>query len=330
MALLRGKIYLEFPAVLSFLEIWNFDSSAVKVAQLGLDETADTGALAGDHVTTVPKTKAVGLLQQEVWRRLFVSLRVRVKPHEIGVRCRLFEGVVSGAEVFNWVASNGYSTTESFEIGQRLINCGLLVKVCSGYDSAAIPDPAHVVLDAKSLTRHRCTVDDEMSINSLHRGGFTVVFSNQPGYLYTFQQKIATSFAVGKFVLFGTTITATVIQWFRDESAGFTCDDSGQVVKYSISCQHGGDDWKVLRRYREFAELHKQLLMRGIKSIPLPPKAPFRARAAQTQEELDQRRVGLNAYMSSVLESVVQSQLPEAQVLLASFLDDEFDSLVIH
>lgn len=378
MALLRGKVYLDFPAVLSFLEVWDYDSSASAVAQL-TDFSVRDDLLLGAAGGLTPAA------MQDKWRKLFVSLRVRVKPHEIGVRCRLFEGVVSGSAIVEWLNSSGYSHSDACTIGQRLVTAGLLVTVCSGYSGSGPTDGGD---DVSSLSPDAMPDTEEsgartgasgdgslgsMSASSLTsmqwqdllsasegrpgNGSSKKVFSDLPGFLFTFQQKSSTSFAVGKFVLFGTTITAEIPQWVRiepntaasasssssssssssgpdaTETAPQSASTSGHV-EYVVVCSHGGDQWRIHRRYREFAELHRLLLLKGVRPVTaLPPKTRYTLgtmRSAAASEELDIRRVCLETYLTSVLEAVVQAQLSEPQSVLARFLDSQFDELSIH
>ena len=452
MALLRGQVYMEYPGVLSFLEVWDYDSSSSNVAQLA--GRAGTGSMgmslgiaglgagvassgrgngngnAGSATVAMPNT-------QEKWRKLFVSLRVRVKPHEVGVKCRLFEGVVSGAEITAWLTSSGYSHLDACCIGQRLVECGLLVTVCSGYHTedggGAVNWACHPssssrgggggVLGMMTSGSPEGAYDDDdeaggggrgspehtspqshgsQSTSSLNSSQWNDLlqavatgdrpsmsaapssqgrFSDLHGNLYTFQQKHATSFAVGKFVLFGTTITATISQWVRvsdeeggaggdarsqtsggismvivhspspdgpdrDEGAasplsptgsggGSAAGDKKSHVEYIIACRHGGDEWTMQRRYQQFAELHRALTARGIKpAVGLPPKTFTSLKSlgvgvAQQQQQNDVRRTMLENYLTSVLEAVVASGAAEAQGILARFLDEDFDSLII-
>jgi len=388
MALLRAKVHQEFPAVLSFLEIWDHDSSASSVSQLS--SAGGAGAGGGLDALLGPGGSP------EKWRRLFVSLRVRCKPREVGVRCRLFEGVVTGMEVSDWLVSSGYSAEDASAIGQRLVSSGLLVAVCSGYASALVLDGEEKEKDNKSSTAPEGAVggeeefqsqagqqqqsDDKAgsvssrgSLNSSSltsaqwsallsaansgaggggdRGSISAasaaaaaaatgaaansrfVFSALPGWLYTYQQKSSTSFAVGKFVLFGTTISALIPMWQRTAAEGGADQvPGGGVVEYQVICRHGGDEWTSLRRYSEFADLHRFLLQRGVKpSAPLPPKSGIKGIGRQhSPEELEARRAALELYLTSVLEAVVSTMNPDGHDVLARFLDSDFSSLVLH
>lgn len=304
MSLLRGRVYLEFPSVLSFLEVWDYDSTS---------ETVIGGGVQGE---------------QEKWRKLFISLRVQVKPHEIGVRCRLFEGVVSGDEISSWLCSNGYTNSEALDVGQRLVDCGLLVHVCSGYSQLSEGDKTAPAVDSMSTSTQR----NEILLPRSH----THFFSDQHGYLYKFQHKHSTSLAVGKFVLFGTTITVTIPHWSNKGGVDTTGSGDQTHLEYAINCRHGGDEWISWRRYSEFLDLQKKLqsLNKQFAKLlicQLPPKAPFRVggviplRAAQTQEELEIRRLGLEKFLKSCVEVVVSSQIPEAQIILCRFLDDSYE-----
>lgn len=101
--------------------------------------------------------------QQEKWRKLVVQMKMKLRPRDIAVRCRLFEGVISGGDIASFLmrvhtnptttdnsatasSSNAPSnTTETYEvardrfeachIGQELLSCGLLLPISLGFAS---------------------------------------------------------------------------------------------------------------------------------------------------------------------------------------------------
>lgn len=75
--------------------------------------------------------------QQERWRKLFTNMRVHLKPTAIAIRCRLFEGVLTGADICKWLVQSQYKyaqdSAEACTIGQELLACSLLLPVICGY-----------------------------------------------------------------------------------------------------------------------------------------------------------------------------------------------------
>lgn len=53
------------------------------------------------------------------------------------IHCRLFEGVISGAEVCKWLVQSKFhyarDSSEAAAIGDELVRCGLLIPVCLGF-----------------------------------------------------------------------------------------------------------------------------------------------------------------------------------------------------
>lgn len=85
---------------------------------------------------------------KEKWRKMFMQMRIKLKPHDIAIHCRLFEGVISGEDVAGWLMRNtntgaaaetsaqaiARDRTEACTIGQELLSTGLIIPVCAGFD----------------------------------------------------------------------------------------------------------------------------------------------------------------------------------------------------
>jgi len=76
-------------------------------------------------------------VSQERWRKLFTNMRVHLKPTAIAIRCRLFEGVLTGADICKWLVQSQYKyaqdSAEACMIGQELLACSLLMPIICGY-----------------------------------------------------------------------------------------------------------------------------------------------------------------------------------------------------
>jgi hypothetical protein len=51
--------------------------------------------------------------QQEKWRKLCFQMKIKLKPQDIAVRCRLFEGVISGGEIASFLMKKTSSSSSS-------------------------------------------------------------------------------------------------------------------------------------------------------------------------------------------------------------------------
>lgn len=174
MALLRNRTYLIIPAILDFLDTpdeyrpsvqknpdpINSNQNLVFPALLisNPSNTIDRELSGGAEQTISPtsnaqqfkQVEALGLTSIDKWRKLFVNMRVKLKPQEYTIRCRLFLGVISGAEVTGWLIrsesteehqyQHAKDRNEACAIGQELLSCGLLVAVCSGLDNDPLYD----------------------------------------------------------------------------------------------------------------------------------------------------------------------------------------------
>jgi PX domain len=88
---------------------------------------------------------------------------------------------------------------------------------------------------------------------------------------------------------------------------------------------------KLIRRYREFEYLNRNLNREGIRPSAALPSKKFIASFGITKPDLalDSRRKGLEQYLQSALEAVVHSANPVAMEIAARFLDDDYDSLIL-
>lgn len=172
---------------------------------------------------------------QDRWRKVYVNMRVKLKPKEIAIRCRLFAGVISGDEVTSWLIRNSATShqyqyagdrTEACAIGQELLNCGLLVPITCGFDSDDIfdtndniqydDDGENVMVgntgcaigggDGTIATPHNSTSNNKEAI-----------FSDVKGYLYRFPERSATVQGVGSFTIFGAPVHVEIPQWAQSE-----------------------------------------------------------------------------------------------------------------
>uniref|UniRef100_A0A1I7ZDP6 PX domain-containing protein n=1 Tax=Steinernema glaseri TaxID=37863 RepID=A0A1I7ZDP6_9BILA len=105
-------------------------------------------------------------------------------------------------------------------------------------------------------------------------------------------------------------ITCTITDWKL----------TGGHVEYEIECKRAFDEtpWKVIRRYREFDALHKQLQSFGA-PLRLPPKRLF----GSTKERFVKERL---AELQRYLQSLTVSPLLYASPHVVAFLGTERES----
>ncbi|KZT52771.1 Phox-like protein [Calocera cornea HHB12733] len=93
---------------------------------------------------------------------------------------------------------------------------------------------------------------------------------------------------------------ATTIQGIYIRTAA-TCSDPSPHTEYEIQVQAAVRAWEVWHRYSDFVDLHGEL---GNPPLPLPPKhsisLSFR-RQINDQKLIEERRVGLEAYLRAIL-----------------------------
>ena len=86
-----------------------------------------------------------------------------------------------------------------------------------------------------------------------------------------------------------------------------------QATFYLIKVKVSGSEWEVKRRYKEFADLRKELLTNMGNLPAMPGKTLFKVRKP---EDIEKRRAGLQAF----LEALVSRQDVYCNELFLSFL----------
>jgi hypothetical protein len=180
------------------------------------------------------------------WRLLFRNLRTKLRPREVPVRTRLFQGVFTGADVVTAVLLVLGDAREASSmgvegragaclVGEALVGARKLVPVATGFlgpsGAASIP-----------------------------------LFADDSAFIYRFD----TSY-VHDVTLFGAPVSVAVPP--GDGSRSKRVDDT---TEYCIVVTHGGASWTVTRRENELAETHRALLALGIKPPVQFPTLFFR------------------------------------------------------
>jgi hypothetical protein len=222
--------------------------------------------------------------QHEKWRKLFYQMKIQLKPHDIAVRCRLFEGVISGGEIAGWLIRStsaapdvnlektASNRAEACAIGQELVSCGLILTVCGGF----IEDDHEMDMDAADFeATDRSSMMQLKAAPKVHtfKPEDFSKFSDMPGFIFRFPLKSGTA---GSWSLFGAPITVKIpitttadenenMKSTRDtvvltiDNAGFadaieesstptTAPTAGGHVKYLIDITHGEDKWQTVKR----------------------------------------------------------------------------------
>jgi len=271
--------------------------------------------------------------KQDKYRKLFVAMRVHLKPKEIAIRCRLFHGVITGADICKWLLRYGAGDDslsnsvkdriEANRIGQELLSCGLLSCVTYGF-----PDD----FDEEEIQ----TFNEEVGMNK---------FCDLPSHIYTFPVKGSNSSIVGKFTLFGEALAISIPQWSRSEENDDKVSSNRETqtynvrqseimnisggsgtlghIEYLVVVSHLYDEWFGYKRFREFEQLKNALAREGIKTeVPLPTKS-FGVFATQ----IDSRKNDLELFLQNISDVVIKSCNERANIILAKFLDPNFDDL---
>ena len=271
--------------------------------------------------------------KQDKYRKLFVAMRVQLKPKEITIRCRLFHGVITGADICKWLLRHGAGDEslsnsvkdriEANRIGQELLSCGLLSCVTYGF-----PDD----FDEEEIQTFN---EDNVGMNK---------FCDLSSFIYTFPVKGNSSSIVGKFTLFGEALSLTIPQWSRSEenddkganrdtqtysvrqSEIMNISGTGTLghIEYLVVVSHLYDEWFVYKRFREFEQLNKALAREGIKTEVALPTKSFGVFATQN---IDLRKNDLELFLQSISDVVIKSCNERANIILAKFLDPDFDDL---
>jgi len=364
--------------------------------------------------------------EKEKFRRLWTTLRVKLKPREIGIRCRLFEGVISGSEITDWLREQNHcSVLQACAIGQKLIQLGLLVTVTNGYymfedDEGGVGvggnggdgDEETAAASSMSFSFSKHSMQNVSALLAAATSSATSntvttqqqqddFFSNASSHLYKFgkpssaassSSSSSSSFslsmrspsfsAASSHSLFGSRISANISHWVREggmggsggrdsfsappatgtgaegiigtdegvfqvvagDSAGSEAAYGGGSIKggyieYVCRISHGGDEWSVNRRFREFEALSANLSKAGVRTTGIMPSKTGLAKKITTivsassgddVETLEERRRGLEAFLTQTMIDVVEAKSEEAALVLARFLDDQHDKLAIH
>jgi hypothetical protein len=427
MALLRNRTYLIIPSILDFLDTpdeyrpsvqKHADTNSQNLVFPALlisnpsNNTIDRDISGGSEQTVSPtgntqqfkQVEALGLTSIDKWRKLFVNMRVKLKPQEYTIRCRLFLGVISGSEVTGWLIrsesteehqyQHAKDRNEACAIGQELLSCGLLVAVCSGLDNDPLyDDEEYEILDGRENDSFKDSVRDsfiESNTSKSFRDSFRESnkdkdvslikskdkdkdncsydikelfekrykymmnkFSDYQGFVYRFPDRSSTGKSVGSFEIFGSVIKVHIPEYSEAEEydevsatrdttnylinsgsiSVFKNNDingnSGKYIEYLLVINHGNDEWQIWKRFREFEVLHRALVKEGIRpSVSLPNKFS-KVFGVNGKSQLDNRKANLELYINSVLEAVVPSENSAANLLVARFLDDDFDHWII-
>lgn len=339
---------------------------------------------------------------KDKWRRMILNMRIKLKPNDIAVRCRQFEGVVNGSTIVAWLISSediGASSTapsstssastpfkhakdraEAKAIGQELVTCGLVIPVCVGFQNEEKNEDdfegeedddnmSYYTSFTSALINNKDKEKDKEKEKEYEKDSL-LIFNDSYGYIYRFDVK---SDMAGKWTFFGSNIEIKIPTYVQDsdnnnirETKGFretflfndeenannnlsssvtntgsyfNTNSSNTHVKYVIDIKHGTDSWQILRRFSTFEKLNKSLLKLNIKpEVSLPNKyknlrsslinaASLSSSSSNSAEE--NRRQGLENYLSSAIQAVIDNGSQKALEILAKFLDDSFNDLRI-
>lgn len=193
------------------------------------------------------EAKGLAINQQDKWRKLYTNMRVKIKPHEIGVRCYLFEGVISGSEVAAWLIrpelntsiistntsyQNARDRIEACALGQELLNCGLIVSICCGMegdgeDMGLLENPSSsstIVSDNSSSYGINPSLNTTLNDDSPYKH-MKMHFSDKYGFIYRFRETSATARTVGSYTLFGSVVYINIPEWEYSEG-----DDEADIT----------------------------------------------------------------------------------------------------
>lgn len=216
---------------------------------------------------------------EERWRRLFVNMRVHLKPTAVAVRCRLFEGVITGSDICVWLVQSQYKyaqdSSEACMIGQELVNAGLLLPISCGFSedgddgsdagsgySSEDEEPREEAKDeggrngsggsdkrddstdtaSVKLLESAVSRDGAMAKLAMRRA---LLFSIAEGYLYRYPSKSSTTGSVGTYTLLGSMVHVTIAQWAKREAVD---EELGKVKGQSLGA-----------RFSEAGEIERKL-----------------------------------------------------------------------
>lgn len=145
------------------------------------------------------------------------------------MRCRVYEGVITGEDVSRWMVTSVYGyahdANEAALIAQGLLNAGLLSPMCVGYK-------------------------DELDAIPTREESYS--FSASRGYVYRYHGRATT------FSLFGAGVTVSIPQFVQVDADGRVSsgkekesDSHGSgagYIQYIVSIKLVDDVWTVTRR----------------------------------------------------------------------------------
>ncbi len=371
--LLRNRVYISFPQLIfTFLDapipvktaigfvlcdenFINPNFNAPKIADNVSISNGSNDTLQDNNNTDCFRTMEVvelNINNHDKFRKLFMNMRVKIKPSELAVRLRLFYGVVNGGSICQWLIRTNNSTqlhshqhakdkNEACLIGQELLNCGLISTVSAGY----YPMTSNLtVLERSEIYNSR--------VNK---------FSDEAGYTYKFPEKITTTGKPGSFTILGTFLSIKIPIWYHNRESNSTDANSENMynntisvdssnsntsglsspsesgksyVEYLIKITHGDDEWEVRQRFSSFENYHKLLIKEGVKpNVSFPAKSYSKlVTGIVSDNNLDKRKESLEEYLVGSIEAIVQ-QFPDTSHavydILTRFLDPIHDSLII-
>lgn len=175
------------------------------------------------------------------------------------------------------------------------------------------------------------------------------------GYIYRFGEKAGSMQLGGSRIectVFGALCQVEILEWSHSEVDDLGGGGGGEMgggggreslyvvssngkeatkghIEYLVNVSHGGDNWKIWKRYREFEQLNKALLREGIKvDVSLPSKTFSSALGRSiSQTYLENRKIGLEKFLECALDAVIGSGNANAMVFAAAFLDEDHAKL---
>jgi hypothetical protein len=275
--------------------------------------------------------------QKDKWRKVFMQMRIKLKPKAIAVRCRQFNGVISGEEVKDWLVHYVCADdlgTNPMDVGKEFLTSSLILPVTCGY---------HERKDDVTEEEYRMMLRSDMP-------QFEPIFEVATSFIYKFPSRSATSMQ-GSCVLFGggNTHAGVPVHSFTKEKKSriqneqhehdvqlSDCiksedlDDHNKDGKavYRVNVLHAEESWHVWRFDKDFRYLKDTLYKFGI-DVPLPMKLQGTVFAFDVHSVLQSRRKKLDIFIQDAMNMVVASQNQPALEALAEFLDPEYLRLKI-
>lgn len=372
--LLRNRVYITFPQLIfTFLDapisvktaigfilcdenLVNPNFNTPKISDNSLVSSGTNVDILQDNNSTdcfrAMEVVELNINNHDKFRKLFMNMRVKIKPSELAVRLRLFYGVVHGGSICQWLIRTNNSAqlhshqhakdkNEAYIIGQELLNCGLISTVSAGY----FP-----------LSTNLTALEKAEIYNSRMNK-----FSDEAGYTYKFPEKITTAGIPGSYTLLGTFITIKVPMWYHNKESNIgdtnsenmysnttsvdssssnpsvlssPSDNGKSFVEYLIKITHGDDEWELRKRFSSFENYHKLLIKEGVKpNVSFPAKTYSKlVTGIVSDNNLDKRKESLEEYLVGSIEAIVQ-QFPDTSHavydILTRFLDPMHDNLIV-